>query len=245
MKPYLKSSSNKALRSAKWLSAGRRGGAIFRAATGLSRLFAGRSSSSRRRAGPALSITAKFAADEGREIFAVPGSPLDPRAEGANDLLRNGATFCTRAEDVIEALAEQNLSRTQPETGFFEAGFVGRGYEPLWDERDLPEVAAPRFGPAPAKPEDGASPDERDGAAAAPVVKPPGRPRDDIERRLIALFGPVPVSVDELARASEAPAREVRTVLLGLKLAGRIEWHGGDLVSSLPASWPCANDHEE
>src|SRR5580693_2744834 len=33
-------------------------------------------------------ITAKFAADEGREIFAVPGSPLDPRAEGANDLLR-------------------------------------------------------------------------------------------------------------------------------------------------------------
>ncbi len=57
-------------------------------------------------------ITAKFAADEGREIFAVPGSPLDPRAEGANDLLRDGATFCTRAEDVIDALAEQNLSHT-------------------------------------------------------------------------------------------------------------------------------------
>ena len=51
-------------------------------------------------------ITAKFAADEGREIFAVPGSPLDPRADGANDLLRDGATFCTRAEDVIEARAE-------------------------------------------------------------------------------------------------------------------------------------------
>ena len=190
-------------------------------------------------------ITAKFAADEGREIFAVPGSPLDPRAEGANDLLRDGATFCTRAEDVIEALAEQNLSRTQPVTGFFEPGFVGRGYEPLWDELDLPEVGAAPFGPAPANPEDGALSDERDGAAAAPVVKPPGRPQDDIERRLIALLGPVPVSVDELARASEAPAREVRTVLLGLKLAGRIEWHGGDLVSSLPASWPRANDHEE
>ncbi|MGH6783414.1 MAG: DNA-processing protein DprA, partial [Sphingomicrobium sp.] len=58
-------------------------------------------------------ITAKFAAEEGREVFAVPGSPLDPRAEGANDLLRDGATFCTRAEDVIEALTEQNLSPTQ------------------------------------------------------------------------------------------------------------------------------------
>jgi DNA processing protein len=187
-------------------------------------------------------ITAKFAADEGREIFAVPGSPLDPRAEGANDLLRDGATFCTRAEDVIDALAEQSLSREQRGAGFAEPGFVGRGNESLWDELDLPELGAAAFGPAPAKPEDGASPDERDGAAAAPVLKPPGRPRDDIERRLISLLGPVPVSVDELARASEAPAREVRTVLLGLKLAGRIEWHGGDLVSSLPASWPRVND---
>jgi DNA processing protein len=190
-------------------------------------------------------ITAKFAANEGREIFAVPGSPLDPRAEGANDLLRDGATFCTRAEDVIEALAEQNLSRAQPETGFFEPDFVGQGYEPL-DELDLSEVGAAPFGPAPAQRDDGAPPPESGGAAVeAPVVKPPERPRDDIERRLIALLGPVPVSVDELARASEAPAREVRTVLLGLKLAGRIEWHGGDLVSSLPASWPVANDHEE
>ena len=154
--------------------------------------------------------------------------------------MRDDAIFCTRAEDVVDALAEQNLSRTQPETGFFEPSFVSRGYEPLWDELDLPEVGAAPFGPAHANPEDGASRDGRDGAAAAPVVKPPGRPRDDIERRLIALLGPVPVSVDELARASEASAREVRTVLLGLKLAGRIEWHGGDLVSSLPASWPRA-----
>jgi DNA processing protein len=175
----------------------------------------------------------------------VPGSPLDPRAEGANDLLRDGATFCTRAEDVIEALVEQNLSRAQPVTGFFEPGFVDGGYEPLWDELDLPEVGTAPFAPSPANPEDGASPDGRAGATAPPVVKPPERPRDDIERRLIALLGPVPVSVDELARASEAPAREVRTVLLGLKLAGRIEWHGGDLVSSLPASWPVASDHEE
>jgi len=190
-------------------------------------------------------ITAKFAANEGREIFAVPGSPLDPRAEGANDLLRDGATFCTRAEDVIDALAEQNLSRTQPETGFFEPSSGGRGYEPLWDELDLPEVGAAPFGPSPLQPDAGAPPPQSGvDAGKALAEKPPARPPDDIERRLIALLGPVPVSVDELARASEAPAREVRTVLLGLKLAGRIEWRGGDLVSSLPASWPRANDGE-
>ncbi len=49
-------------------------------------------------------ITARFANEQGREVFAVPGSPLDPRAEGTNDLLRQGATLCTSADDVIDAL---------------------------------------------------------------------------------------------------------------------------------------------
>ena len=61
---------------------------------------------------------------------------------------------------------------------------------------------------------------------------------EDIERRLLALLGPVPVPVDELARLAETPAREVRTALLALKLAGQVEWHGGDLVSSLPRPGP-------
>ena len=57
-------------------------------------------------------ITARFAAEYGREVFAVPGSPLDPRAEGTNGLLREGATLCTRAADVIDALAP--LLRDRP-----------------------------------------------------------------------------------------------------------------------------------
>ena len=50
-------------------------------------------------------ITARQAADQGREIFAVPGSPLDPRAHGPNDLLRHGATLTESAADILEALA--------------------------------------------------------------------------------------------------------------------------------------------
>jgi hypothetical protein len=42
-------------------------------------------------------ITARFALEQGREVFAVPGSPLDPRAEGSNDLLRQGATLVTES----------------------------------------------------------------------------------------------------------------------------------------------------
>jgi DNA processing protein len=192
-------------------------------------------------------ITAKFAAEAGREIFAVPGSPLDPRAEGANDLLRDGATFCTKAEDVTSALAEQKLSREQPDAGFLEPGFAGGQYEPLWDELDLAEAAgAAPFVPAAREP-DGAEAKATSGGAGsgAPAAKPAGRWPEDIEQRLIALLGPVPVPVDELARMAEAPAREVRTALLALKLAGQIEWHGGDLVSSLPTAWPRADYHEE
>jgi DNA processing protein len=50
-------------------------------------------------------ITARLAGEQGREVFAVPGSPLDPRAAGANDLLKQGATLVTEAADIINVLA--------------------------------------------------------------------------------------------------------------------------------------------
>jgi DNA processing protein len=50
-------------------------------------------------------ITARLAAEFGREVMAVPGSPLDPRAQGCNLLIREGATLIQTAEDVIEALS--------------------------------------------------------------------------------------------------------------------------------------------
>lgn len=50
-------------------------------------------------------ITARLAAEQGREVFAVPGSPLDPRARGCNDLLRQGATLVESADDVLHSLA--------------------------------------------------------------------------------------------------------------------------------------------
>ncbi|MCG5477787.1 DNA-processing protein DprA [Sinorhizobium alkalisoli] len=50
-------------------------------------------------------ITARYAADFGRLVFAVPGSPLDPRCHGTNDLLKQGATVTTSPADVLEGLA--------------------------------------------------------------------------------------------------------------------------------------------
>jgi DNA processing protein len=49
-------------------------------------------------------ITARFALEQGREVFAVPGSPLDPRCRGTNDLLRRGARLTESADDVMAEL---------------------------------------------------------------------------------------------------------------------------------------------
>jgi DNA processing protein len=128
-------------------------------------------------------ITARIAAEQGREVFAVPGSPLDPRAAGTNDLLKQGATLITEAADVINAV--------EP--------IMGR---PL----DLRE------------------PDEE-----PPDVEPAAGDR----ARIVALLGPSPVLLDDLIRMAGTSPAIVRTVLLELELAGRLERHGGGLVSMI------------
>lgn len=63
-------------------------------------------------------ITARLAAEQGREVFAVPGSPLDPRARGANNLLRQGATLCEGPEDVLAVLDSLPGLREPPPPAF-------------------------------------------------------------------------------------------------------------------------------
>ena len=58
-------------------------------------------------------ISARLAGEQGREVMAVPGSPLDPRSAGTNRLLRNGATLVRHAGDVVEAISSQ-LGQTGP-----------------------------------------------------------------------------------------------------------------------------------
>jgi DNA processing protein len=58
-------------------------------------------------------ITARLAADQGRDVFAVPGSPLDPRAHGPNSLIRDGAVLVQSADDILENLPLKRVGPAQ------------------------------------------------------------------------------------------------------------------------------------
>lgn len=80
-------------------------------------------------------VTARYAAEQGREVFAVPGHPLDPRAEGTNRLIKNGATLVTEVGDVLSILA--------PLTGLREAPLVS---DPFPQPVSPPPMPPPEFG---------------------------------------------------------------------------------------------------
>ena len=63
-------------------------------------------------------ITARLAAEQGREVLAVPGSPLDPRARGCNDLIRQGAAVCEGADDVLRAIDQIGGFRAPPPAAY-------------------------------------------------------------------------------------------------------------------------------
>jgi DNA processing protein len=166
-------------------------------------------------------ITARFANEQGRLVFAVPGSPLDPRAEGGNHLIREGATLCAEAAHVVEALdpLRQREPGLPPPARTMREAPEAAPTEAMWDELDWPGIL-----PAPgyAAREDGFVPQppqaERPAEAAA-------------ARRLLELLGPTPVALDDLVRASGLSAREVGHVLIELELTGAIRRHPGGALS--------------
>jgi DNA processing protein len=175
-------------------------------------------------------ITARFALEQGREVFAVPGSPLDPRAQGANDLIRNGATLCAEPAHVIDALAAQAEARIDP--GPMQLFDPSRELldEPLWEELDLDGFLdgagsgdksyqaheTPRFART-------QTVDLKLNNADISIASD-----DDLRVKLLDLMGPQSVNLDDLIRLSGAESRRVSVLLLEMELSGHIRRHGGN-----------------
>lgn len=172
-------------------------------------------------------ITARFANEQGREVFAVPGSPLDPRAEGCNDLLRNGATLCTRGADVIEALMPIVAGGATPRSSLFDDHVGFPSAERLWDETDL-------FGDPAIPLTDAARELDDDGGQAAlfqrDAVATVATPENAIEL-ITQLLGASPVSIDDLVRTSGLPVAVVQATLFDLELSGVLVRTGANLVA--------------
>lgn len=168
-------------------------------------------------------ITARFALEQGREVLAVPGSPLDPRAEGTNDLIRQGATLITCAQDVLEVLLPL-VEQRGAGRGAMSEGVPDADTEPLWDDYDFLSES----------PQSSALPNASDVTRWTEPDVDIGTGASDPTRSIIGLLGPTPVSVDELARASSFNIRIVQLVLFELEQAGRLERHGAALVSLRP-----------
>lgn len=169
-------------------------------------------------------ITARFAGEQGRDVFAVPGSPLDPRAEGTNALIRDGAVLVTQPEQIVTALEISRGRFEWPPRAEEEQRAAGE--EPLWDELDLdiePPTALVFKEPSPAERVTYHPPNEH-------LERPEGSVMGTHDT-LISLMGPSPIGIDDLIRLSRLSPRVVQMVLVDLELGGRIERHGGRLVS--------------
>jgi DNA processing protein len=149
-------------------------------------------------------ITARLAQEASREVFAVPGSPLDPRCRGANDLIRQGAHLTETAQDVLDNLPDHPLRE-------------GLARSPLFARGPVP--ASPK---TPGMSESGANSDDLSPAEV-----------DRARGKVLDLLGPSPTSVDDLIRRCQFSAPAVMAVLLELELAGRVESLPGNRVALL------------
>lgn len=80
-------------------------------------------------------ITARMALEQNREVFAVPGSPLDPRAEGANGLIKEGAHVATTPDDILQVLRSLRFEDLREKQGPWKAGTLFSQKLPEPDEK--------------------------------------------------------------------------------------------------------------
>lgn len=150
-------------------------------------------------------ITARLAAEQGRDVLAVPGSPLDPRVRGDNSLLREGAWLLEGVEDVLAALG------------------------PLDGPGDRAAARLGNLTRLPLSPVSVPKPEPRQ--AADSTLAPEGPDLDRDRDKVLELLSYSPATVDELERRAHLSPGTLAAILLELELAGRVERQTGGPIS--------------
>lgn len=165
-------------------------------------------------------ITARNALDQGREVMAVPGHPVDARAGGCNLLIRDGCTLIRSADDVLEALGPA-LQRARQSRAARQAMATP-------DNTVEPQGPLARAGASLVR--------LSERALAAIPPGPPARPRDETRRLhadILGRLGAAPLAEDQLIRDLAMPAARIAPELVALELDGRIERRPGGLLTRL------------
>ena len=149
-------------------------------------------------------ITARLANEIGRDVFAVPGSPYDPRSAGTNKLIQDGAMLVASPRDVLDVLERSHLYADDHGCEIQAQHQVVSGDTVHRTAVDAPAGTTPR---------------------TDPIVDENNR------QTVIDLLGPDPVEVDVVVRESRLPSRLVQMVIMELDLTGRLERHSGQRVS--------------
>ena len=145
-------------------------------------------------------ITVKWALEQDREVFAVPGSALSPKSNGPNWLIQQGAKLVRDYRDVLEELNIAVLGMT-PRSGAADA------HAPAAAGAGTGVTAAPSAHPTPV-------------SRGAPDALDRGATKDDSESRVLVALSAGPVHVDDLIRSTGLPPAVVSSTLTVLELRG-------------------------
>lgn len=137
-------------------------------------------------------ITARLAGEQGREVFAMPGSPMDTRSEGPNYLIQNGATMLQNVDDVLNNLPQSFVGNIKP-----------------------PQTSFDFTAPADCHV-------EHEVKALAPAVEDDQGEALSPQEAILHLLSSTPIAVDELIRLSNLPERSVMAILSELDLDGLV-----------------------
>ena len=148
-------------------------------------------------------ITAKFAIEQNREVFSVPGAPYDPRCQGTNELLKNGAHLLENAQDILTVLGVEKIFLEEPVYGY-EANStednlnsISRPQNSRWQEENIFPIDF------------------------------------SLKEKLLKDLSVTPLSVNSLVEQYACKPQDIMTILLEFELAGMVCRQSNGMVSRL------------